>query len=35
MVRRYMSPESLAKAQLEVIEGEAVEEVRSELVAAS
>jgi hypothetical protein len=35
VVRRYMSPESLAKARLEVIEGEAVEEVRSELVAAS
>ena len=38
MVRRYMSPESLAKARLEVIEGEAVEEVeevRGELVAAS
>jgi hypothetical protein len=29
-----MSPESLAKARLEVIEGEAVEEVRGELVAA-
>ncbi len=35
VVRRYMSPESLAKARLEVIDGEAVEEVRSELVAAS
>jgi putative transposase len=35
VVRRYMSPESLAKARLEVIEGEAVEEVRGELVAAS
>jgi hypothetical protein len=35
VVRRYMSPESLSKARLEVIEGEAVEEVRSELVAAS
>ncbi len=34
VVRRYMSPESLAKARLEVIEGEA-EEVKSELVAAS
>jgi transposase-like protein len=34
-VRRYMSPESLAKARLEVIEGEALEEVRGELVAAS
>jgi transposase-like protein len=35
VVRRYMSPESLAKARLEVIEGEAAEEVRGELVAAS
>jgi len=35
VVRRYMSPESLAKARLDVIVGEAVEEVRSELVAAS
>src|SRR6266542_994920 len=35
VVRRYMSPESLAKARLEVIEGETVEEVRGELVAAS
>ncbi|MBA3737937.1 MAG: IS256 family transposase [Actinobacteria bacterium] len=35
VVRRYMSAESLAKARLEVIEGEAVEEVKSELVAAS
>jgi hypothetical protein len=34
VVRRYMSAESLAKARLEVIEGE-VEEVRNELVAAS
>jgi hypothetical protein len=34
VVRRYMSPESLVKARLEVIEGEA-EEVRGELVAAS
>jgi transposase-like protein len=34
VVRRYMSAESLAKARLEVIEGEAIEEVRSELVAA-
>jgi hypothetical protein len=32
VVRRYMSPESLAKARLEVIEGEAVGEVRGELV---
>ncbi len=35
VVRRYMSPESLAKARLEVIDGEATEEVRGELVAAS
>jgi len=36
VVRRYMSTESLAKARLEVIEGEAVEEgVKGELVAAS
>ncbi len=35
VVRRYMSAESLAKARLEVIEGEAIEEVRGELVAAS
>ena len=35
VVRRYMSAESLAKARLEVIDGEAVEEVREELVAAS
>jgi len=35
VVRRYMSPESLAKARLEVIDGEASEEVRGELVAAS
>lgn len=35
VVRRYMSPESLAKARLEVIGGEAVEKVRGELVAAS
>jgi len=35
VVRRYMSTESLAKARLEVIDGEAVEEVRGELVAAS
>jgi len=34
VVRRYMSAESLAKARLEVIDGEAVEEVKSELVAA-
>ncbi len=35
VVRRYMSSESLAKARLEVIDGEAVDEVRGELVAAS
>jgi transposase-like protein len=35
VVRRYMSAESLAKARLEVIGVEVVEEVRSELVAAS
>jgi transposase-like protein len=35
VVRRYMSPESLAKARLDVIDGEATEEVRGELVAAS
>jgi transposase-like protein len=35
VVRRYMSTESLAKARLEMIEGEAVEEVKGELVAAS
>lgn len=34
VVRRFMSAESLAKARLEVIEGEA-EEVSGELVAAS
>ena len=35
VVRRYMSAESLAKASLDVINAEAVEEVRGELVAAS
>lgn len=35
VVRRYMGAETLAKARLEVIEGEAVEEVKGELVAAS
>ena len=35
VVRRYMGAESLAKARLEVIDGEAAEEVRGELVAAS
>lgn len=35
VVRRYMSAESLAKARLEVIDSEATEEVRGELVAAS
>ncbi len=34
VVRRYMSAESLAKARLEVLDGEALEEVRGELVAA-
>jgi hypothetical protein len=33
--RAYMSAKSLQKATLEVIESEAVEEVRGELVAAS
>jgi transposase-like protein len=33
--RGYMSAESLAKARLDVIEGEVLEEVRGELVAAS
>jgi transposase-like protein len=33
--RRYMSAESLAKARLEVIDGDVVGEVRGELVAAS
>jgi transposase-like protein len=35
VVRRYMSSESLAKARLEVIEGDVTEEVKGELVAAS
>lgn len=35
VVRRNMSAESLAKARLEVVEGEAIEEVRGELVTAS
>ena len=35
VVRRYMSAESLAKARLEVIDSESLEEVRGELVAAS
>jgi hypothetical protein len=35
VVRRYTSVEALAEARLEVLDGEAVEEVRSELVAAS
>ena len=34
VVRRYMGAETLAKARLEVIEGDA-EEVKGELVAAS
>jgi len=33
--RRYMSAESLARARLDVIEGELLKEVRGELVAAS
>ena len=33
--RRYMSAESPAKARLDVIEGEVLEEIRGELVAAS
>jgi len=35
VVRRYMSAESLSKARLDVIDGEAVGEVSRELVAAS
>ena len=35
VVRRYMSAESLAKARLEMIDGEATEEVKGELVEAS
>jgi transposase-like protein len=35
VVRRYMGAESLAKARLEVIDGEALEEVKGELVEAS
>ena len=35
VVRRYMGAESLAKARLEVIDGEAVDGVKGELVAAS
>jgi transposase-like protein len=35
VVRRYMSAETLAKARLEVIDGELEEEVKGELVAAS
>jgi hypothetical protein len=35
VVRRYMSAESLAKARLEVIDGDGLEEVKGELVAAS
>jgi hypothetical protein len=35
VVRGYMSPDSLAKARIEVIDGDAVEQVRGELVAAS
>jgi hypothetical protein len=33
--RRYTSAESLAKPRIDVIEGEVLEEVRVELVAAS
>jgi transposase-like protein len=35
VVRRYMGTETLAKARLEMIDGEAIEEVKGELVAAS
>ena len=35
VVRRYMSAESLVKERLEVIDGEAIEGLRGELVAAS
>jgi putative transposase len=35
VVRRYMSAESVAKARLELIDGEVAEEVKGELVAAS
>jgi putative transposase len=35
VVRRYMSAEPLAKARLEVIDGEVIEEVKGGLVAAS
>ena len=35
VVRRYMSPEPLAKVRLDVIEGDMTEEVKGELVAAS
>jgi transposase-like protein len=35
VVRRYMGAESLAKARLEVIDGEEIEEVKGELVQAS
>lgn len=35
VVRRYMSAESPARARLEAIEGDALEDVRNELVAAS
>jgi hypothetical protein len=35
VVRGYMSPDSLAKARIEVIDGDAEEQVRGELVAAS
>jgi hypothetical protein len=35
VARRYMSSESLAKAALEVIEGDVTEELRGELATAS
>jgi putative transposase len=35
VVRRYMGAETLAKARLEVLEGEVIDEVQGELVAAS
>ena len=34
MARRYMSQQSLAKARMALIDGDAEEEVRPELVAA-
>jgi hypothetical protein len=35
MTRGHMSADSLAKARIEVLDGEAVEQERGELVAAS